>query len=78
MFGDVQRQIYQDLKDTYPYIHSAVDFSADYDAETPACTQTQVDEFVACIKKKCTSTEKGFSLSCIASRLVANYVDAVL
>ena len=70
-FGDAQRQIHQDLRDTYPYIHSAVDFSADYDVETPACTLTQVDQFAACIEENCPSTEQGFSLSCIASRLVA-------
>ena len=72
MFADIQRQIYQDLRDTYPYIHSAVDFSADYDVETPACTQGQVEQFAACIKEKCPSTEQGFTLSCIPSKLVCS------
>ena len=37
---DIQQQIYRSLRQVYPYIYSALDLTAEFDAQTPACGPT--------------------------------------
>ena len=67
-FADTQRQIYQGLNHVYPYAYSGVDlFSAEFDMQTPACTQNQVMTMVSCIEEKCDSA-KGIDLKCVPEK----------
>ena len=65
---DIQRQIYQGLRDTYPYIFSAVDLRAEVDLEEPACTESDLLELRACIQRECAPTDEGIPLTCIPER----------
>ena len=68
-FVDIQRQLYGGLKETYPYIHSVVDFSSDFDTRTPACNLSEVNNFFSCVRTLCPTDV--FSLDsavCIASK----------
>ena len=58
LYVDIQRQIYQGLRQTYPYVYSGVDFSSEFDKEKPACTQSDMQRFGACVKENCTSADE--------------------
>ena len=62
-FADLQRQIYQGLRQTYPYIYSILDFAAEFNAQRPACTNDEVRQFGTCVQQNgCTDLE------CLVSR----------
>ena len=62
-FTDVQRLIYQSLKQTYPYIYSTVDFAAEFNAQRPACTPDDASRFGSCAQQNgCTD------LACVVTR----------
>ena len=73
---DIQRQIYQSLRPTYPYIYSTVDFSAEMNLaaemnlEKTPCTPNDLTLLEDCIEEKCPSTEKGVPMTCISLRYI--------
>lgn len=65
-YGDIQRQIYADLSQTYPYILSNLDFSAEFNTNG-ACTLSEIQQMSECIAAQCSSfTDPTEQFACIA------------
>ena len=62
---DIQQQIYRSLRQVYPYIYSALDLTAEFDAQTPACTLSDVEQLDSCVETQC---HKSLLFRCIPER----------
>lgn len=52
-FGDIQKQIYNGVKDYYPYALSAVDLTDNTVSSEPACTSETLNQFLQCRALHC-------------------------
>ena len=68
--ADIQREIYESLLVTYPYIHSAVNFSAPFNVQPQpaACNQTELQLFGACFQTQCPFTDREALIACLPAR----------
>ena len=71
---DIQREIYESLLATYPYILSAVDLSAPFSMyPQPACAVADLQLYGACIQTECPLTDLEALLVCFAIRYCCGY-----
>ena len=52
-YADIQRQIYNGVKDYYPYALSAVDLTDSTVSSEPACTRDTLNQFLQCQAMNC-------------------------
>ena len=64
---DIQQEIYESLLAAYPYIHSAVNLSAPLQPQ-PACAETELQQYDACVQMECPLTDPTALLVCVAAR----------
>lgn len=67
-FADVQRQIYRALQDTYPYIFTAADLTADDSDPTRACTLSELLTIGICLITHCAGLERVEMFACIINK----------
>ena len=70
-FTDIQQQVYNGVRDIYPYVHTVADLTADGSDPTPACSAGDTELIVTCLLSQCSGLEGLDSLVCGTRYLIA-------
>ena len=68
-YADIQRQIYNGVKDYYPYALSAVDLTDSTVSSEPACTRDTVNQFLQCQAMSCAAFAGSFFQTAVCAAL---------